>query len=80
MWLAAAALSAVFAALSSVLAKCGIKKTDSDAATAIRTSVVLVFAWIMAFIVGSVEDIADIGARSLVFLLLSGAATGASWI
>lgn len=80
MWLAAAALSAVFAALSSVLAKCGIKKTDSDAATAIRTSVVLVFAWIMAFIVGSVEDIADIGARSLVFLLLSGATTGASWI
>lgn len=80
MWLAAAALSAVFAALSSVLAKCGIKKTDSDAATAIRTSVVLVFAWIMAFIVGSAEDIADIGARSLVFLLLSGAATGASWI
>lgn len=80
MWLLMAVLSAVFAGLTSILAKCGIKKTDSDVATAIRTIVVLVFSWIMVFIVGSAGTIANISAKTLVFLILSGLATGASWI
>ena len=80
MWLVAAILSAVFAGGASILAKCGIRKTDSDIATAIRTLVVLVFSWLMVWIVGSAETISRIPARSLLFLLLSGAATGASWI
>ena len=63
-----------------ILAKCGIKKTDSDLATALRTSVVLIFSWIMVFAVGSQETIADIQPKSLLFLVLSGVATGASWI
>ncbi|MBQ1263059.1 MAG: EamA family transporter [Oscillospiraceae bacterium] len=79
-WLLMAFLSAVFAGLTSILAKCGIRKTDSDVATAIRTVVVLVFSWIMVFVVGSLCTIESIGARSLAFLLLSGASTGASWI
>ena len=79
-WVFAAILSAVFAGLTSVLAKCGIRKTDSDVATALRTVVVLVFSWIMVFIVGSYGSIAQIGTRSLVFLVLSGLATGASWM
>lgn len=80
MWLIAAILSAVFAGVTAILAKCGIKKTDSDVATAIRTVVVLVFAWVMVFIVGSANTIASIEMRPLVFLVLSGLATGASWI
>lgn len=80
MWLAMAILSAVFAGLTAILAKCGIKKTDSDVATALRTIVVLLFSWIMVFVVGSAGAIGDIGAKSLVFLILSGFATGASWI
>ena len=80
MWITAAVLSAFFAGLTSILAKCGIKKTDSDLATAMRTVVVLLFSWIMAFIVGSYSTIASIGIRSLIFLILSGLATGASWI
>ena len=80
MWLIAAILSAVFAGLTAILAKCGIKKTDSDVATAIRTVVVLIFAWVMVFVVGSVETISLIKTKSLIFLLLSGLATGASWI
>ena len=80
MWLLMAVLSAVFAGLTSILAKCGIKKTDSDLATAIRTVVVLMFSWIMVFIVGSYNTIASIGLTSLIFLILSGLATGASWI
>ena len=80
IWIGAAILSAVFAGLTSILAKCGIKKTDSDLATAIRTFVVLVFAWIMVFIVGSYSGIAEISRTSLIFLILSGLATGASWI
>lgn len=80
MWLIAAILSAVFAGLTSILAKCGIKKTDSDVATALRTIVVLIFSWCMVFIVGSLDSISNIGVRSLVFLILSGMATGASWI
>ena len=80
IWLGAAILSAVFAGLTSILAKCGIKKTDSDLATALRTVVVLIFAWIMVFIVGSQSTIWDISPKSLLFLYLSGIATGASWI
>lgn len=79
-WLLMAVLSAVFAGLTSVLAKCGIKKTDSDVATALRTIVVLVFSWVMVFIVGSYPTITDISVKSLIFLVLSGLATGASWI
>lgn len=80
MWLVAAIFSAVFAGITSILAKCGIKKTDSDVATAVRTLVVLLFSWLMVFIVGSERTISDIGLSSLVFLVLSGIATGASWI
>ena len=80
MWLVAAILSAVFAGLTTVLAKCGIKKTDSVTATALRTVVVLVFAWIMVFVSGSAGTITQIGTKSLMFLILSGFATGASWI
>ena len=80
MWLIAAILSAVFAGLTAILAKCGIKKTDSDVATAIRTVVVLIFAWVMVFVVGSAELITSIETKPLIFLLLSGLATGASWI
>lgn len=80
MWLTAAVFSAVFAALTAILAKCGIRKTDSDVATAIRTAVVLVFSWIMVFISGSPGSISQISAKSLIFLTLSGIATGASWI
>lgn len=79
-WIAAAVLSAVFAGLTSILAKCGIKKTDSDLATALRTIVVLAFSWIMVFIIGSQNTISAIDEKSLVFLILSGLATGASWI
>lgn len=82
MWIAAAVASALFAGLTSILAKCGIRHTDSDVATAIRTLVVLVFAWVMALI--TVPDVpaalGAISARSYVFLALSGLATGASWI
>ncbi len=80
MWLTAAVFSAVFAALTAILAKCGIRKTDSDVATAIRTAVVLVFSWIMVFISGSAGSISQISAKSLIFMTLSGIATGASWI
>ena len=80
MWIIMAVLSAFFAGVTSILAKCGIKKTDSDIATALRTVVVLLFSWIMVFVVGSANTIADIGIKSLLFLILSGFATGASWI
>ena len=80
MWIIAAIFSALFAGLTSILAKCGIKKTDSDLATALRTVVVLIFAWVMVFIVGSYSGIGDISTGSLIFLVLSGLATGASWI
>lgn len=82
MWIAAAVASALFAGLTSILAKCGIRHTDSDVATAIRTLVVLAFAWVMALI--TVPDVpaalGAISARSYVFLALSGLATGGSWI
>ncbi|MBO4458115.1 MAG: EamA family transporter [Butyrivibrio sp.] len=80
MWLLMAVLSAVFAGLTAILAKCGIRKTDSDVATALRTIVVLLFSWVMVFIVGSVNTITNITSKSLTFLILSGIATGASWI
>lgn len=80
MWIVFACLSAVFAGLTAILCKCGIKKTDSDVATALRTIVVLIFAWIMTFVVGSYKDIVTVSAESLLFLILSGLATGASWI
>lgn len=80
MWIVSAVLSAVFAGLTSIFAKCGIKKTDSDVATALRTTVVLLFSWIMVFVVGSQNQISSISARSFLFLILSGAATGASWL
>ena len=80
IWLTAAIFSAFFAGLTSILAKCGIKKTDSDLATAIRTVVVLIFSWIMVFVVGSSHSITEIEPKSFIFLILSGLATGASWI
>lgn len=80
MWLLMAVLSAVFAGLTAILAKCGIRKTDSDVATALRTIVVLLFSCVMVFIVGSENTITNITSRSLTFLILSGIATGASWI
>ncbi len=80
MWIIMACLSAIFAGLTAILAKCGIRKTDADLATAIRTIVVLLFAWTMVFVVGSADTITTIAPKSLLFLLLSGAATGASWI
>lgn len=80
MWIIAACASSVFAGLTSILAKCGIKKTDSDVATALRTVVVLIFSWIMVFVVGSAGTISQIETKSLIFLILSGLATGASWI
>lgn len=80
MWLLYAVGSALFAGLTSILAKCGIRKTDSTVATAIRTIIVLIFAWVMVFVVGSQGTIASILARSLAFLGLSGLATGVSWL
>lgn len=80
MWIAYAFGSAVFAGLTSILAKCGIQKTDSTVATAIRTFVVLIFAWVMVFIVGSQGSIGDISRKTLIFLILSGLSTGASWL
>lgn len=80
MWLIAAILSAVFAGLTAILAKCGIGKTNSDVAAALCTIVVLLFSLIMVFIVGSQDTITDIAPKSWIFLILSGLATGASWI
>lgn len=80
MWIVFAFGSALFAGLTSILAKCGIKKTDSTVATAIRTIVVLLFSWLMVFIVGSESEIGSITPHTLIFLVLSGLATGASWL
>ena len=79
MWFIFALLSAVFAALTSILAKVGIDGVNSNLATAIRTAVVLVMAWGMVFITGTQSGISGIGRRSWLFLILSGLATGASW-
>ena len=80
MWIFFAFASALFAGLTSILAKCGIKKTDSTVATAIRTVVVLAFSWLMVFSVGSAGEITSISLQTLIFLVLSGIATGASWL
>lgn len=80
MWFVFALLSAVFAALTSVLAKVGIEGVNSNLATALRTCVVLAMAWLMVFITHTQSDIGSIGRKSWVFLILSGLATGASWL
>ena len=80
MWILFAFGSAVFAGLTSILAKCGIRKTDSDAATAIRTIVVLIFSWIMMLITGSIGTISSLSSKTWMFLILSGIATGVSWL
>ena len=80
MWVIYAFGSAFFAGITAILAKCGIKKTDSDAATAVRTIIVLAFSWLMVLIVGSAHTIGDISAKTWIFLVLSGIATGASWL
>ena len=80
MWLLFAIGSAFFAGVTAILAKCGIRKADSTVATAIRTIVVLIFAWAMVFVVGSQDQIQNIDQTTLLFLILSGLATGASWL
>lgn len=80
MWILFAFGSAIFAGLTAILAKCGIRKTDSDAATAIRTIVVLIFSWIMVLITGSIGTIGSLSTKTWIFLILSGMATGASWL
>lgn len=80
MWFIYALLSAVFAALTSILAKIGIANVNSNLATAIRTIVVLVMAWGMVFLTGSQSGISGISKKSWIFLILSGLATGASWL
>lgn len=80
MWLFYAVGSAFFAGVTSILAKCGIRKTDSTVATAIRTVVILVFSWLIVFLIGAQSEISSIDGKTLVFLILSGAATGASWL
>lgn len=80
MWFVFALLSAVFAALTSVLAKVGIDGVNSNLATALRTCVVLAMAWLMVFITHAQSGIGSIGRKSWVFLILSGLATGASWL
>ena len=79
-WISAALLAALFAGVTSILAKCGVRETDSDIATGIRTAVVLVFAWIVVFVTGAQDGIAHIAPLSWTFLIASGLATGASWI
>lgn len=80
MWVLFAFGSALFAGVTSVLAKCAIRKTDSTVATAVRTIIVLAFAWLMVFITRSQNQIADISGKTFLFLILSGLATGASWL
>lgn len=80
MWILFAFGSALFAGLTAILAKCGIRNTDSNVATALRTIVVLIFSWIMVFVVGAQSGIKDIPSSVLVFLVLSGMSTGASWL
>ncbi len=80
MWIVYAVGSAFFAGITAILAKCGIKKTDSDVATAIRTVVVLLFSWVMVLLTGSAAGITQIDGKTMLFLVLSGLATGASWL
>ena len=80
MWLLFAVGSSFFAGITAILAKCGIRKTDSDVATAIRTAVVLFFSWLMVAVTGAAGKLGEIGFRTYLFLVLSGFATGASWL
>lgn len=80
MWFVFAILSAIFAALTSILAKIGIEGVNSNLATAVRTIVVVFMAWFMVFITGNQNGIVDISKKSWIFLILSGLATGASWL
>lgn len=80
MWIIFAFGSALFAGITSILAKCGIQKTDSHVATAIRTIVVLLFSWLMVFLIGSQSQLGTIDSKTWLFLILSGLATGASWL
>ena len=80
MWFIFAILSAIFAALTSILAKIGIEGVNSNLATAVRTIVVVLMAWLMVFITGSENGLMDISKKSWIFLILSGLATGASWL
>lgn len=80
MWIIYAFSSALFSGVTSIFAKCGIKNTDSNVATALRTIIILVFSWIMVFIKGSQNTIQEISVSTLLFLVLSGFATGASWL
>jgi transporter family protein len=80
MWLLFAFGSALFAGITAILAKIGIKKTDSNLATALRTVVILFFSWLMVFVVGSQNTISTVSQKTLLFLILSGIATGASWL
>ena len=80
MWSIFAILSAIFAALTSILAKVGIEGVNSNLATAVRTIIVVLMAWFMVFITGNQNGIVDISKKSWIFLILSGLATGASWL
>lgn len=80
MWILFAFVSAVFAGLTAILAKCGVKNTDSNVATAVRTGVVLLFSWVMVFAAGAQFGLAAISGKTLLFLVLSGLATGVSWL
>lgn len=80
MWLLFAFASAFFAGLTAILAKCGVRRTDSTVATAIRTVIVLAFSWGMVFLTGAQSGLGAVGGRTLLFLVLSGLATGASWL
>lgn len=80
MWILYAAGSSFFAGITAILAKCGIQKTDSDVATAVRTVVVLLFSWLIVFMTGAEKGIYSLEARTLLFLILSGLSTGASWL
>ncbi len=80
MWILFAFGSAFFAGITAILAKCGIRKTDSTVSTAVRTIVVLLFSWLMVFVVGSQDQLGSIGPNTWLFLILSGLATGASWL
>lgn len=80
MWLLFAVGSAFFSGITAILAKCGVRKTDSTVATAVRTVVVLLFSWLVVLIAGSKDEISSLSAKTVVFLILSGIATGASWL
>lgn len=80
MWILFAVGSSFFAGITAILAKCGIQKTDSDVATAVRTIVVLLFSWLMVLVTGTFSGIHNISRETLLFLVLSGLATGASWL